>query len=92
MSECCQSSSVTFFDELALKWDSLHDLESLSTLLDSGLQKFGVTPDEHVLDVGCGTGNLTTVIIRRLSSTGKVTAIDLSNVMFDRARSKVNDS
>lgn len=92
MCECCQSASVTFFDTLALKWDSFHDLKTLSTQLDSGLEKFGATPDEHVLDVGCGTGNLTAAIIRRLSSMGKVTAIDLSDVMLDKARLKVDDS
>ena len=91
MCENNQSSSIAFFDSLALKWDSFHDLKALGAQLDSGLIKFEVTPDEHVLDVGCGTGNLTAAIIRRLSLLGKVTAVDLSTVMINRAQSKVND-
>lgn len=91
MCECCQSPSMAFFDSLALKWDSFHDLKSLGTKLDAGLEKFGVQPDEHILDVGCGTGNLTAAIIRRLSSKGKVIAVDLSNVMLEKARLKVDD-
>jgi len=92
MCKCCQSSINTFFDSLALKWDSFHDLKTLGIQLDSGLEKFGVQGDEHVLDVGCGTGNLTAALIRRLSPKGKVTAIDLSNVMLDNARLKANDA
>jgi len=92
MCECCQSSSAAFFDSLALKWDSFHDLKVLGAQLDSGLDKFGVAPDEHVLDVGCGTGNLTSAIIRRLDSMGRVTAVDVSQVMIEKARSKVDDT
>lgn len=87
-----QQSSVAFFDELAEKWDSFHDLKSLALQLDSGLEKLGVQPDEHVLDVGCGTGNLTLSILNRLSLKGKVTAIDPSTVMIDKARSKTDDT
>ncbi len=92
MCESCQSTSNTFFDSLALKWDSFHDLKGLGIQLDSALEKFGVQGDEHILDVGCGTGNLTAALIRHLSPKGKVTAIDLSNVMLDRARLKANDA
>ncbi|NLG18551.1 MAG: class I SAM-dependent methyltransferase [Fibrobacter sp.] len=91
MCENSKLSSIGFFDKLALKWDSLHDLKALSEQLDSGLTKFGVTPDENILDVGCGTGNLTEAIIRKLSPLGKVSAVDLSKVMLDRAKVKVND-
>ena len=92
MCECSHSSSIDFFDSLALRWDGLHDLNALSSTLDAGLVKFGVLPDEYVLDVGCGTGNLTAALIRRFSLKGMVTAIDLSSVMIETAKAKLNDS
>jgi ubiquinone/menaquinone biosynthesis C-methylase UbiE len=92
MCECCQPSSVDFFDSIAPQWDSWEDIDALHAAFDTGLAKFGVKYDEHVLDVGCGTGNLTGAIIRKLSAAGRVTAIDISARMVDIARAKVNDS
>jgi 2-polyprenyl-3-methyl-5-hydroxy-6-metoxy-1,4-benzoquinol methylase len=91
MCDCCQDLCTDYFDAIAPKWDSWHDLESLNARLDSGLNKFGLQPDEHVLDVGCGTGNLTSAITRRLSESGSVTAIDLSRTMIAIARAKIQD-
>jgi ubiquinone/menaquinone biosynthesis C-methylase UbiE len=87
-----QSSAAEYFNTLAPQWDSRQDLESLRARLDSGLKQFGLRPDEHVLDVGCGTGNLTAAILRQLSPSGKITAVDISSRMIEIARSKVNDS
>lgn len=91
MNDNCQSSIIQFFDALALRWDGMHDLKTLSAELATGLTKFGVKGHEHILDIGCGTGNLTDAIIRRLSPTGRVTAIDLSSVMISVAQTKVVD-
>lgn len=92
MGDSCQSSIVRFFDALALRWDEQHDQKTLSTEFAAGLTKFGVEAHEHILDVGCGTGNLTAAIIRCLSPSGRVTAIDLSSVMIRVAQAKVIDS
>jgi len=45
----------------------------------------GVNPDETVLDVGCGTGNLTGALLARLSATGRVIAVDISPRMIEVA-------
>jgi demethylmenaquinone methyltransferase/2-methoxy-6-polyprenyl-1,4-benzoquinol methylase len=87
-----QPSNIAFFDSLALKWDDFHDLKALALQIDAGLECFGIKSDEHILDVGCGTGNLTAALLRRLSSDGKITAVDLSVVMIEKAKSKINDS
>lgn len=92
MCECCQCESIAFFDSIAPKWDSWEDLESLNVNLDKGLKCFGLEPAEHILDVGCGTGNLTAAILRALSSSGKITAVDISERMIELARTKVPDS
>jgi demethylmenaquinone methyltransferase/2-methoxy-6-polyprenyl-1,4-benzoquinol methylase len=91
MSDCCQHTSAEYFNSIAQKWDSWEDLESLKVQFDSGLKRFGLRPDEHVLDVGCGTGNLTVAILRQLSQAGRITAVDISSRMIEIAQTKVND-
>ena len=84
-------SVVEFFDTIAPQWDSWHDLQKVGSDLDKGLLHFGVRHDEHVLDVGCGTGNLTAALLHRLKENGRVTAIDISEAMINNARSKIKD-
>jgi ubiquinone/menaquinone biosynthesis C-methylase UbiE len=86
------SSTAEYFNSIAPQWDSWEDLESLNVRLDNGLKRFGLCSGEHVLDVGCGTGNLTAAILRQLSRSGKVTAVDISDRMIEIARAKVTDS
>ena len=51
------------------------------------IQAAGPKPDEHVLDVGCGTGIVAREIALRLGATAAVTAVDLSANMLSVARS-----
>jgi ubiquinone/menaquinone biosynthesis C-methylase UbiE len=92
MSDCCQHASAEYFNSIASKWDSWEDLEFLKVQFDNGLKRFGICPDEHVIDVGCGTGNLTAAILRQLSQAGRITAIDISSQMIEIAQTKVKDS
>lgn len=82
---------VAFFDGIAERWDGWEDLELLATRLDAGLATLGVEPGESVVDVGCGTGNLTLALLRRLSPAGRVLAVDLAPAMIAVARRKVSD-
>ncbi len=91
MCDCCQPSSVKYFNSIAPKWDSWEDIESLKVQFDNELKKFGLKPDEHVLDVGCGTGNLTAAILCQLSQAGRITAVDISSRMIEIAQTKVKD-
>jgi demethylmenaquinone methyltransferase/2-methoxy-6-polyprenyl-1,4-benzoquinol methylase len=80
-----------FFDGIAGSWDSWEDMEALDRRLADGLEELGVGPDETVLDVGCGTGNLTRALLARLSPAGRVVAMDISPGMLGVARRKVSD-
>jgi len=82
---------VAFFDHIAEKWDLWEDLVVLDRRLAAGLERLGVGADETVLDVGCGTGNLTRALLAKLGAAGRVHAIDLSPRMLEVARSKVAD-
>lgn len=77
-----------YFDHASEFWDSRVDAVRLRSSLAAELPSFRVEPDETILEVGCGTGNLTAELLNVLNQTGRVAAIDLSLQMISRARSK----
>ncbi|HUT08302.1 MAG TPA: class I SAM-dependent methyltransferase [Candidatus Latescibacteria bacterium] len=83
---------AAFFDGIAEKWDSWEDLPALAAKLAAGIEELGVGPEETVLDVGCGTGNLTLALLARLSPAGRVTAVDVAPRMIEEARRKIRDA
>ena len=80
-----------FFDAIADKWDSWEDLNRLQRRMATGLARMRLHPDETVLDVGCGTGNLTLALLSALGPLGRVFAVDIAPRMIDVARGKVQD-
>jgi len=80
-----------FFDGIAAKWDGWVKPDVLGAALRRGLERFNVGPNETVIDLGCGTGNLTQALLVRLSDHGRVIAVDFSPRMLDEARRKVRD-
>ncbi|MBN1610933.1 MAG: methyltransferase domain-containing protein [Polyangiaceae bacterium] len=84
-------NKVEFFDGIASQWDGWEDAQALGCKLALGLEELGVAPDETVLDVGCGTGNLTKALLLRLSPAGRVVAVDFSPGMLQVARGKIHD-
>ena len=85
------ADKVRLFDDMAAVWDDRHDLEAVAGEFAAGLEELGVGAGETVLDVGCGTGNLTRALIERLGPAGRVVAVDLSEGMLEAARRKISD-
>ncbi len=86
------TAKTEFFDQIATKWDSWEDLPTLHENLISGFQSLGVSSNEIVLDVGCGTGNLSLALLSVLGSKGRVVAVDISPAMLGEAQKKTQDS
>lgn len=80
-----------YFDSIAEKWDGWMDMSRINDRLEKGLTHFDLGPDESVLDVGCGTGNLTRVLLARLGAHGRVIAVDPAARMLELARAKNDD-
>ena len=59
--------------------------------LRKGLIALDVPPSASVVDLGCGTGNLTLALLEHLDSQGRIVAVDLSPIMIDVAKRKVSD-
>lgn len=53
------------------------------------VRRINITEGMHVLVVGCGGGDETVMIAKRVGKTGSVTAIDISNEQIEIAREKV---
>ena len=57
----------------------------MSTRIAAAVERLGVRPNDHVLEIGCGHGIAVSMICERLVS-GKVLAIDRSVRMVEAAR------
>lgn len=55
------------------------------------MDRLAVSAGEHVLDVGCGCGETTLELARRVGPTGSVLGVDISSVMLARARERARD-
>jgi len=55
------------------------------------LERLDLRGDETVLDAGCGSGRVTAVLAKRLSS-GRVVAVDGSEAMIEKARDRLGDA
>lgn len=82
---------IEFFDNIAFKWDDWIDPAGVRKALRAGLEEFGVEPHEWVVDIGCGTGNLTQCILSGLGPEGRVFAVDFAPKMLEKAKRKISD-
>lgn len=89
MHDSVPPSRQTFFDSIAGDWDARVATESFLQRLRAEVDALDISPAETLLDLGCGTGNLTAELLRRLSAHGRVLAVDFSQAMLDLASAKV---
>ncbi len=54
----------------------------------AAIDRAGLQPGQSVLDVGCGTGQTTVEIAKRVGVDGRVVGLDVSGVMLEAARQR----
>lgn len=74
---------MTTFDSLAAHYDA--GRTGYSNELYNALVSFGLSPRQHVLDVGCGTGLASRPLIE---NAFRVTGVDVSVPMLEKARER----
>jgi SAM-dependent methyltransferase len=83
------AEQIRYWNETAgSKWVAMQAFidEQIRPLGLLAMERGRIAAGDHVLDVGCGCGDSTHEIARRVGATGSVTAIDLSEPMLARAR------
>ncbi len=79
---------VAFFDHHAAHWDDDATNRERTIARLAGLrERFGIQPGMDLLEVGCGTGQITGLLADWVRP-GRVTAMDFSAVMLSKARAK----
>jgi len=79
--------------------DGGHEWIRFQRIIDKGLTPFGERAmevanlqfGEKVLDIGCGCGDTSFEISRRIGKEGYVQGVDISNLLLNKAKSKVPD-
>lgn len=81
------TEEILFFDRLSDIWD---DNEVLSTpdKISEILSQLDIRKGMEILDLGTGTGVLVPYLSSMVGDTGKVTALDISEGMLNRAKKK----
>src|SRR5262245_10513228 len=85
------AEQITYWNETAgPKWVALEEFldEQIQPLGAAVMDAVGVTVGNRILDVGCGTGQTTIELARRIGPSGRVIGADLSAPMLARARER----
>lgn len=87
-----QDPRIDFFDRLADEWDREHErIDETLVRLDSLAPMLGLAAGHDLLEVGCGTGQVTGWLVRRVRP-GRVTAIDFAPAMLAKAQARGLDA
>ncbi len=77
-----------FFDFHAEGWDRDNSTASERLKIDSLVRDMGLRKGWRVLEVGCGSGQVSAALLGVLGPAGQVTAFDISGAMLAQARAK----
>jgi SAM-dependent methyltransferase len=85
------AEQIKYWNEVSgPKWVALNQFvdAQLSLLGLQAMDRAGVRVGERVLDIGCGCGDTTLELARRVGPAGAVLGIDISTLMLERARAR----
>ncbi|HJW70979.1 MAG TPA: methyltransferase domain-containing protein, partial [Candidatus Binatia bacterium] len=85
------AEQITYWNDTAgPKWvayEALLDAQ-IRSLGEAAMDRAEIREGDRVLDVGCGTGQTSIELARRVGPTAKVTGVDISAPMLARARTR----
>lgn len=87
--DSANAAQIEFWNgEVGRKWAAEQDdLDAmLSPLGLGGIARARFAPGEQVIDIGCGCGQTSLAIASQVGPGGKVTGVDISEPMLERAR------
>src|SRR5438094_770473 len=82
------AEQIRYWNEAAgPKWVSFQKVidAQIAPLGERAMDRAGIAPGERVIDVGCGCGDTTIALARRVGPAGLVLGIDISAPMLERA-------
>ena len=82
------AEQIRYWNEAAgPKWVSFQKVidAQIAPLGERAMDRAGIAPGERVIDVGCGCGDTTIALARRVGPTGLVLGVDISAPMLERA-------
>ena len=85
------AEQITYWNDTAgPKWVAFEELldTQIRPLGEAAMDRAGIHEGDRVLDVGCGTGQTSIELARRVGARGAVTAVDISAPMLARARAR----
>jgi len=88
------TEQIQYWNETAgPKWVALQALidDQIRPLGELAIERAAPQPGERVADVGCGCGDSTLELARRVGPDGSVLGLDLSAPMLERARQRAHD-
>jgi len=92
MGSCCSSKKAVkdYFKRTAPLWDEMRKEFFDAELAQMIVQQAEIKPGDTVVDIGCGSGFLTSQAANALGSKGKVIGIDLSEEMLKIAHENLS--
>lgn len=77
-----------FFSDISRSWDDRHAEPKELERLRAFAEHFRLRPGERVLDAGCGSGRLISVICERIGPNGTLVELDFAPGMLEIGRCK----
>jgi SAM-dependent methyltransferase len=89
------ADQIRYWNETAgpkwVRFEALLDAQ-IGPLGRHAMDRATIASGERVLDVGCGCGDTTIDLARRVGSTGSVVGVDISAPMLERARRRAREA
>jgi SAM-dependent methyltransferase len=81
-------------EQVGAKWVQMQSFldAQIGPLGEIAIQRAGLAPGDRVLDIGCGCGNTSLALARRVGPRGSVLGIDISTPMLERARQSAREA